>query len=44
MKLPAAVEPTIWNTRVNGLVAEDLVLRFGVKYETSRPISRTEMT
>ncbi len=30
IKLPAAVEPAIWNTRVKGLVAEDLVDKFGV--------------
>lgn len=30
MKLPAAFEPAIWNTRVNGLVADDFVDKFGV--------------
>lgn len=29
MKLPAALEPAIWKTRVNGEVEEDLVDRLG---------------
>ena len=38
----AAFAPAIWKTIVNGLVDDVLVERPGVRYETLRPMMRTD--